>query len=147
VPAPRSEGDDDLVLLRVPADPRYARVVRVAVSAYAVRLGLAVAAVQDLRLAVDEALILLMGAHEIPARGADDRPDLDEAWEGPAIVITLDAAGDRPPVTVELHLDPAPATTDQDPDARSRFEEIVPRSVSIVTVDQAAGQVALRHPG
>ena len=137
MPAARPTPDDhDLVVLRVPADPRYARVVRVAVSAFAVRLGLVPAAVEDLRLAVDEALILLMGSSE--GEGADGH--------GPTIVVTLDADGDRPPVSVEMHLDPAPKAGEPDASARSRFEEIIPADVSIEALDQLRGRIALRHP-
>lgn len=142
MPAPTPPiDDDDLVLLQVPADPRYARVVRVAVSAYAVRLGLAPAAVEDLRLAVDEALILLMGSSDGLGTDTGGRPG------GPTIVVTLDAEADRPPVIVELRLDPVPAAAEPDGAARSRFEEIVPGSVSVDALDQPRGRVVLRHPG
>jgi len=139
VPAARPTADDhDLVVLRVPAEPRYARVLRIAVSAYAVRLGLLPAAVEDLRLAVDEALILLLGstvADEAEGKSA-----------GSTIVLALDADGDRPPVSVEMRLEPDPDRVEADPSALSRFEEIVPSGVAIAAVDQRHGRVALRHP-
>ena len=141
MPADHPLADDhDLVVLRVPADARYARVVRVAVSAYAVRLGLVPTAIEDLRLAVDEALIFLMASGGRTDAGEDDDEDL------PAIVVALDAAGDRPPVSVALHLDPAPDPREPDAAALSRFEEIVPAGVAIDAVDQVRGRVALRHP-
>lgn len=143
VPAPTHPADDrDLVVLRVPADPGYARVARVAVSAYAVRLGLRPADVEDLRLAVDEALILLMGAAG-PMRVEGD-------GEGSArqdVVLTLDAADDRPPVSVELRLEPPLPAGEPDLAALSRFEEIIPPGVTVEAVDQDLGRVALRHPG
>jgi len=139
VPAARPTADDhDLVVLRVPAEPRYARVLRIAVSAYAVRLGLLPAAVEDLRLAVDEALILLLGstvADEAEGKSA-----------GSTIVLALDADGDRPPVSIEMRLEPDPDRVEADPSALSRFEEIVPSGVAIAAVDQRHGRVALRHP-
>lgn len=139
MPAARPTADDhDLVVLRVPAEPRYARVLRIAVSAYAVRLGLLPAAVEDLRLAVDEALILLLGstvADEAEGKSA-----------GSTIVLALDADGDRPPVSVEMRLEPDPDRVEADPSALSRFEEIVPSGVAIAAVDQRHGRVALRHP-
>ena len=139
MPAARPTADDhDLVVLRVPAEPRYARVLRIAVSAYAVRLGLPPAAVEDLRLAVDEALILLLGstvADEAEGKSA-----------GSTIVLALDADGDRPPVSVEMRLEPDPDRVEADPSALSRFEEIVPSGVAIAAVDQRHGRVALRHP-
>jgi hypothetical protein len=125
------------VVLRVPADARYARVVRVAVSAYAVRLGLAPAAIEDLRLAVDEALILLMGA----GGGL-----VGEEGES-TLVVSLDADHDQPPLRVELHLEPTPRPTHPDTAARARFEEIVPVGVTVDGVDQRMGRIALRHPG
>jgi hypothetical protein len=136
--APPTADDHDLVVLRVPAEPRYARVVRVAVSAYSVRLGLPPAAVEDLRLAVDEALILLMGA------AVDDEADGGPGL--PTIVVTLDAHHDRPPVSLELRLEPGPGDVEPDPSALSRFKEIVPPAVAIEAVDQRGGRVALRHP-
>jgi hypothetical protein len=146
VPDARPTVDDhDLVVLRVPADPRYARVIRIAVSAYAVRLGLVPAAVEDLRLAVDEALILLMGSTAAEADGI-----AGEASITTSIVLTLDADGDRPPVSVELHLEPGPGpgsdTPVPDASALSRFSEIVPAAVAIEVVDQRQGRVALRYP-
>jgi hypothetical protein len=144
VPAARPTADDhDLVVLRVPADPRYARAIRIAVSAYAVRLGLVPAAVEDLRLAVDEALILLMGS---TATAPDSTAE--EKGGATSIVLTLDADGDQPPVSVELHLEPAPGPKGAEPDASalSRFSEIVPAAVAIEAVDQRHGRVALRYP-
>ena len=125
------------MVLRVPADARYARVVRVAVSAYAVRLGLAPAAIEDLRLAVDEALILLMGAGGGLLGGEGES----------TLVVSLDADDDRPPLTVELHLEPAPRPAHPDAAARARFEEIVPVGVTVDGVDQRMGRIALHHPG
>jgi hypothetical protein len=145
VPAPTPPVDDDRVLLRVPADPRYARVVRVAVSAYALRLGLAPGAVEDLRLAVDEALILLMGSGGGPGTASGD--DAGCGGDGPTIMVTLDADADRPPVIVELRVDPAPVASEPDEAARSRFEEIVPGSIVVDVVDQRRGRITLRHPG
>ncbi len=148
MPAARPTADDhDLVVLRVPADPRYARVVRIAVSAYAVRLGLVPAAVEDLRLAVDEALILLMGS-----TSAETDSTAAEPTGTTSIVLTLDADGDRPPVSIGLHLEPVPGSDpgsgDAEPDASalSRFSEIVPPAVAIDDVDQRHGRVALRYP-
>jgi len=148
VPAPTHPADDrDLVVLRVPADPGYARVARVAVSAYAVRLGLPPADIEDLRLAVDEALILLMGAARPFPRddpGADDGAPRSDR---PDVVISLDAEGDHPPMSVDLRLDPPPPSGDPDESARSRFEEIMPPGVTVVLVDQHLGRVSLRHIG
>ena len=60
---------DDEVRLEVPAESTFARVVRIAVSALAVRRGFSVSVVEDLRIAVDESLILLLrSARPLPTR-------------------------------------------------------------------------------
>ena len=128
------------MVLRVPAEPRYARVVRVAVSAYAVRLGLAPAAVEDMRLAVDEALILLMGSTTSADGTTGDQSDS-------TVVVILDAETQRPPLVVELHLEPPAVPIELDLPARSRFEEIIPSNVAVDAVDQRLGRVVLRHAG
>lgn len=131
--------DRDRIDLRVPADARYARVVRVAVSAYGLRLGLAPTAIDDLRLAVDEALILLLGpVAPNPEAGADDtaRPS--------AIVVTLDLR-DGDTVVLDLELEPEWSEGAPDRSARSRFEEIVPSDVVVERLDQARGRITLLH--
>lgn len=52
----------DEILLEVPATGPYARITRVAASAVALRLGIPVRVIEDLRLAVDEALVLLLAS-------------------------------------------------------------------------------------
>jgi hypothetical protein len=131
--------DDDRVVLRVPADPRYARVVRIATTSYTVRLGLPAASVEDLRLAVDEALILLLGIADATTPGPLPEPTAH-------VVVTLDAADDRPPVTIDLRLDPSPTAGAPDPTTLARFEELIPAGVSVGQVDAEAGRVTLRHP-
>ena len=51
---------NDEIRLEVPAQPEYGRLARVTVAGLAVRLGFSHTAVEDLRLALDEALILLL---------------------------------------------------------------------------------------
>lgn len=50
----------DEVLLRIPARPEYGRIVRVGGAALAMRQGLSFAEIDELRHAVDEAVILLL---------------------------------------------------------------------------------------
>ncbi len=50
----------DEILLRVPARADYARIVRVGAAALALRQGMTFAEIDDLRLAVDEAMIVLL---------------------------------------------------------------------------------------
>ena len=50
----------DEVLLRIPARPEYGRIVRVGGAALGIRQGLSFSEIDELRLAVDEAVILLL---------------------------------------------------------------------------------------
>ncbi|HSL56873.1 MAG TPA: hypothetical protein VK866_03440 [Acidimicrobiales bacterium] len=59
---------DDHIRLSLPARHEYARIARIAVAALALRLGFDYREVEDLRLAVDEALILLLGAERADGR-------------------------------------------------------------------------------
>ncbi|MCB0996086.1 MAG: hypothetical protein KDB21_13395 [Acidimicrobiales bacterium] len=51
----------DQIHLRLPARPEYGRVARVAAAHLALRKGFSIAEIDDLRLAMDEAAILLLG--------------------------------------------------------------------------------------
>jgi hypothetical protein len=125
-----------MVRLRVPADSRYARVVRVAIGAYAVRLGAPARVVEDLRLAVDEALILVLAV-----LGADeDTTDVD-------LVLSLDHDPSSDELTVELHTDTPPKAVAAGPDALARFHELLPAGVTVDPVDPASGRVVLHRRG
>lgn len=50
----------DEIRLEIPAQPEYGRLARVTVAGLALRIGFSHTEVEDLRLAVDEALILLL---------------------------------------------------------------------------------------
>ena len=52
----------DEVLLRLPARADYGRIVRVGAAALGIRQGLSFSEIDDLRLAIDEAVILVLGA-------------------------------------------------------------------------------------
>lgn len=54
--------DADQIRLSLPARHEYARIARIAVTALALRLGFTYREVEDLRLAVDETLIFLLGS-------------------------------------------------------------------------------------
>jgi hypothetical protein len=135
LPVPAHDG---LVFLRVPADARYARVVRIAVSAFAVRLHLPATAVEDLRLAADEALVLLLGS-------ATDEPTGDTPDDA-NVVVSLEARDDELPVLLRLQLDPVPASPADDPAALARFRELVPPAMVVDRVDRDAGRIELRLP-
>ena len=55
------EAEADQIRLSLPARHEYARIARIAVAALALRLGFAYREVEDLRLAIDESLIFLLG--------------------------------------------------------------------------------------
>jgi len=52
--------DTDVISLTIPASMRFVRLARIAVASIARRRGLSVRAIDDLRLAVDEAFMLLL---------------------------------------------------------------------------------------
>ena len=54
----------DEVLLCIPAQPEYGRIVRVGAAALGLRQGMSFAEIDDLRLAIDEAMILLLDGHQ-----------------------------------------------------------------------------------
>lgn len=133
----------DEVRLEVPAESRFARVVRIAVSALAVRRGFDVSVVEDLRIAVDESLILLLRAVQsvpavgVPATGSD------------ATSMVLTMSGSSGEMRVELRVVPPPPVDPDDADARdalSRFAELVPPRVMVDEVDPVDGHVALLLP-
>lgn len=131
--------DGDQICLQMPADPRFARVARVAVSALAVRLGFDVGVVEDLRIAVDEALVLLL--RDLPP----------EPGEGSAVSVVMTLTARVPDLQVELRLDPPPPSRpearrptdgDDDRDPLVRFAELVPPRVS-TSVTRGDGVVRL----
>lgn len=64
------ETDASEILLRVPARAAYARLVRVGAAALALRQGMGFAEIDDLRLAIDEAMLVLLD-------GLDDEHETD----------------------------------------------------------------------
>ncbi|HEY5859619.1 MAG TPA: anti-sigma regulatory factor [Actinomycetota bacterium] len=95
--------DGDQIRLSLPARHEYARVARIAIAALAPRLGFTYREVEDLRLAIDESLILLLGV---------DRPD-------ERITIRFGTEHGH----VELHASTG-FEPEIDPDARARFEAL-----------------------
>jgi hypothetical protein len=123
--AERVDAAPDVIRLVLPAEPDYGRIARIAASSLALRLGLTFAEIEDLRIAVDETVILLL------------RP------EGDAGEITLE-------FTVEPHALAIDATTTAgnaqhwfDAGALSRFTEIVRDTVDVHEVDEPARHVHL----
>lgn len=95
--------DGDQIRLSLPARHEYARVARIAIAALALRLGFSYREVEDLRLAIDESLILLLG---------EDRP-------GERVTIRYGTEQGHVEVDAECEFDPVIAS-----DARARFETL-----------------------
>lgn len=120
---------DDSIRLTVPADAAYGRVARTAAAGLALRMGFAYPAIEDLSLAVDELLVLLL--HPGGEGGDDDgtvtlvfQPDA----EGLTIEASAAASGDRTRFGVE---------------ARERFEQLVASTVDSWEVDEGSRTVQL----
>ena len=107
----------------LPAEPDYGRIARVAASSLALRLGFTFAEVEDLRIAVDETVILLLR----PAAAGE---------------ITIEFTVGRR----QLHVDVSTsggAGEAIDPGARRRFEEIVGETVDAMVIVDEPPQVHL----
>jgi len=123
VTPPRRAGDR--INLTLPAEPEYGRIARIAASSIALRLGLPFAAIEDIRLAIDETIILLL------------RPE-----------------GNPGDISVEFVIEPerlvieatTSAGTDQhwlDNGARARFDELVGETVDEHEIDEDLFRVRL----
>lgn len=107
----------DEVQLRVPARPEFGRIIRVGGAALGLRQGLSFAEIDELRLAIDEAVILLLdrgsGQGEIEARFRFDGDRLDLEIRQTRCTESLhDAAVDRfdeicGPLIDDYDIDPA----------------------------------------
>jgi hypothetical protein len=117
---------DDHVRLSLPARHEYARIARIGVAALGLRMGFSYREIEDLRLAVDEALIFLLGV---------DRPGerITIRYSAEPGALTLAAAASFP--------------TEADDTARDRFETLVTELVDSWTTDESAGEVTFvkRH--
>jgi anti-sigma regulatory factor (Ser/Thr protein kinase) len=123
--APLSETGGDRIRLVLPAEPDYGRIARVAASSLALRLGLTFVEIEDLRIAVDEAVILLLRPGSTPG-------DITLEFTVEPHTLAIDASVTSP--------GPAAAIS---PAALRRFEEIVADTVDEFTVDLAESRVHL----
>ena len=114
----------DAVRLRLPAGTGYGRVARVTTAAIARRHGFTYREVEDLRLAIDEAIIALIDDDD-----PDAAVDLHYRIDDGEVTIVVDGASDRPPEAV------------------SRFHTLVTALVDRADLDLTAGRVRLtkRH--
>jgi len=115
----------DRIRLVIPAEPEYGRLARITISGLALRLGFTYRSIQDLRLALDETIILLLrpegGPGEITLWFNVDRTGLD-------VEATTTAALDQPWI---------------DQGALGRFEAIVGATVDSYAVDEQGHHVHL----
>lgn len=115
----------DVIRLVLPAEPDYGRLARITASSLALRLGLTFAEIEDLRIAIDETVILLL------------RPEGDAGQVTLEFTVAPDA----------LVIDAATTAGDDqhwfDRGALSRFAEIVGETVDVHEVDEAARHVHL----
>jgi hypothetical protein len=83
-------------VLTLPAEPRYGRVARIAAAHLALRKGFSLTEIDDLRLAIDEAAILLLGPNSQPGElTAHYRVEADR------IVVELELANPGEPLPDE----------------------------------------------
>ncbi len=113
---------DDQIRLVIPAQPEYGRIARITASSLALRLGFGFAEIEDLRLAVDEMIILLLRA--------------DGASGTISLTFTVVPGG------LEVDAEAA-AGGSADADARARFEELVDDIVDAHGVDAGRRSVHL----
>ena len=116
---------DETIRLSLPADPEYGRVARTAAAALALRLGFAYTEIEELRLAIDEMLILLL------------RP------EGAPGVVTLEFEPTDTGVTIEATTTAGADQAWVDTGGRARFEELVAPMVDAWEIDDDATGVRL----
>jgi hypothetical protein len=105
--------DEHQVRMTLPADPAYGRLARIAASALALRLRMPIPKVADLRLALDETVILLMH----PDLGATDVDFVFTLEPASLVIEAITRGSDRPP-----------------PEALERFEALVTGLVSAADV-------------
>jgi hypothetical protein len=120
------ETGGDRIRLVLPTEPDYGRIARVAASSLALRLGLTFVEIEDLRIAVDEAIILLLRPGSPPG-------EITLEFTVEPHLLAIDAVVSRP-------AGPEPGF---DPGALRRFEEIVQDTVDEYTVNGSAPSIHL----
>jgi hypothetical protein len=115
----------DQIRLVIPAEPEYGRLARITISGLARRLGFTYQSIQDLRLALDETVILLLRPEGGPGKIT--------------LVFNVDHAG----LDVEATTTAAQDQTWIDQGALGRFEAIVGATVDSYAVDEQGHHVHL----
>src|SRR3954447_2487079 len=114
-----------LIRLALPAEPEYGRLARITASSLALRMGFTFAEIEDLRLAVDETIILLL------------RP------EGAPGEITLTFTVERTGLVIDAVTTAGARQAWVDQGALGRFEAIVSDTVDAFDVDEQGHHVHL----
>ena len=116
---------DDVISLTLPADPRYGRVARVAATGVGMRIGMSWPDIQDLGLAIDETVILLLR----PEGSEGEMTFTFTVQPDQLVVDAVSTAG-----TEEFWADDA---------AIVRFEEILDDVIDVHTLDRVGRRVTL----
>jgi hypothetical protein len=122
---PADEAPPDEITLVLPAEPQYGRLARITTSSLAIRMRFGYPAVEDLRLAVDETIILLL------------RP------EGEPGEIALTFKVERSGLTIDARSSAGNRQAWLDQGALGRFEAIVADTVDSFEVDESGHHVHL----
>ena len=115
----------ELIRLALPAEPEYGRLARITASNLALRLGFTFPEIEDLRLAIDETVILLL------------RP------EGTAGEITLTFTVERTGLVIDAISTAGAEQAWVDQGALGRFEALVRDTVDSFVVDEQGHHVHL----
>ncbi len=113
----------DVISLTIPAAMRFVRLVRIAVASIGRRKGLSVRAIDDLRLAVDEAFSLLLG-------------DRDHVG---TVEVTFEVDEHELLVSIVQHLDDGPY--ESDPEDLPRFDVVISDLIDRFEADPKIGVV------
>jgi hypothetical protein len=114
----------DHIKLELPAVPEYGRVARIAAAHIALRRGFSLEEIDDLRLVMDEAAVMLLG----PGMGAE-RLDITYSIDGDTVGVDLKV------ISSEDHALPLERV--------ERFGELVGKLVDSYTIDRPARRLTL----
>lgn len=115
----------DQIRLQLPAQPEYGRVARIAAAQLALRLGFSLHEIDDLRLAMDEAAILLLGP-EVAGR-----------------TLTIDYETGDHTIGVDARIDDGDETPPVPDDRLTRFSELVGELIDEYSIDPTAHRITL----
>ncbi len=115
----------DQIRLQLPAEPEYGRVARIAAAQLALRLGFSLHEIDDLRLAMDEAAVLLLGSE---VSGKTLTIDYEAAESSIWVDARVDVNGDSVPLGDE---------------ALERFRELAGELLDEYTIDATAHRITL----